>query len=58
LRGFLPLGKADDAGGLSPAKEDNDAERQKDRKDGKLLAWNQYKLSCYKPIMPAKICLV
>jgi hypothetical protein len=31
LRGFLPTGKADDAGGLPPGKEDNAVGRQKDR---------------------------
>jgi hypothetical protein len=28
--------KADDAGGLTPVKEDNEVGRQKDRKDTKL----------------------
>jgi len=30
--------KADDAGGLSPSKENNAAGRQKDRKDGAFFA--------------------
>jgi hypothetical protein len=37
LRGFLLIREADDTGGLAPAKEDNDAERQKGRKDVKVL---------------------
>jgi len=32
LRGFFSRRKADDAGGLTPVKEDNAAARKKDRK--------------------------
>ena len=31
------LGKADDAGGLAPGKEENEARCKKDRKDVKVL---------------------
>jgi uncharacterized RDD family membrane protein YckC len=41
LREFLPVRKADDAGGMAPAKDGNDVEREKDSKNDEGLAWNQ-----------------
>ena len=34
--------KAEDAGGLSPAKDDNTAGQKIDRKDGPLFMWFDY----------------
>jgi len=36
LRGYFVTGKAEDAGGLTPTKDDNEAGRKIDRKDGAI----------------------
>ena len=43
LRGVFPSGKAEDAGGLSPTKDDNVAWRKNGRKECTLLTKGQYK---------------
>jgi hypothetical protein len=42
LRGFFVRRKADDAGGLTPTKEDNAAAGKKDRKDVSILTTEWY----------------
>ena len=42
-------GEADDAGGLAPAKEDNDAMCKSARKEWMLFIKDQYKLNGYVP---------
>jgi len=42
LRGFFLPDKADDAGVLSPGKEDNAVRRKKNRKDWTVFKWRDY----------------
>jgi len=44
LRRFFPLCKAEDAVGLAPYKDDNEAQRKKDRKDGMIFKSVSYKV--------------
>ena len=46
LRGFFAWGKADDAGVLSPGKEENVATRKKDRKDWTVFKFGGYISPC------------
>jgi len=43
LRGYFVLCKAEDAGGLTPTKDDNEAGRKIDRKDGAIFLEFDYK---------------
>ena len=42
LRGFFSWDKTDDAGVLSPGKEENEVLRKKDRKDGPIFKFVDY----------------
>jgi len=43
LRGFFVLRAAEDTALLTQGKDDNKAEGEKDRKDGSLFKWFDYK---------------
>ena len=46
LRGFFSPGKADDAGGLTPVKEENAVRWKKARKDWSVFKFVDYQVAC------------